>query len=74
MHDIPTEHCTAVSLIRQRFSIRGMPNGTPKEIEDCAAFVRAHNIRCMVETFPLDKTPEAYKHIESARFRSVIVP
>ncbi len=51
-----------------------MPNGTTKEIEDCAAFVRKHNIRCMVETFPLDKTPEAYKHLDSARFRSVIVP
>ena len=51
-----------------------MPNGTPKEIEDCIAFVRAHKIRCMVETFPLEKTPEAYKHRETARFRSVIVP
>ncbi|KAI0756221.1 GroES-like protein [Daedaleopsis nitida] len=62
-----------LSLLRHRFSIRGMPNGTAKDIEDCTAFVRAHGIRCMVETFPLDKTPEAYKHLDSARFRSVVV-
>ncbi|KAI1790965.1 GroES-like protein [Ganoderma leucocontextum] len=65
---------SSMSLVRQRFSIRGMPNGTPKEIEDCIAFVRAHKIRCMVETFPLEKAQEAYKHRETARFRSVIVP
>ena len=65
--------CVLVSLVRQRFSIRGMPQGTPKEIEDCIAFARAHKIRCLVETFPLDKTPDAYKHRETARFRSIIV-
>ncbi|PIL31264.1 hypothetical protein GSI_05962 [Ganoderma sinense ZZ0214-1] len=64
---------SSMSLVRQRFSIRGMPNGTPKEIEDCIAFVKAHKIRCMVETFPLDKTPEAYKRRETARFRSIII-
>ncbi|KAI0355019.1 GroES-like protein [Trametes cingulata] len=63
-----------LALIRQRYSIRGLPNGTARDIEECIAFAKLHNIKAMVERFPLDKTPEAFERRESARFRVVIVP
>ena len=63
-----------VSLLLKRLSIRGWPAGSPKDAEDCLAFVCAKNIKCMVETFPLHKAQEAFDRREKARFRAVIVP
>ncbi|KAI0354716.1 GroES-like protein [Trametes cingulata] len=63
-----------LALIRSRYSIRGLPNGTAKDIEACVSFAKLHNIRAMVERFPLEKTPDAFQRRESARFRAVIVP
>lgn len=63
-----------VALLRQRFSIKGLPHGLPMEIEECVAFAKLHNIKAMVERFPLAQTPEASRRRESARFRAVIVP
>jgi D-arabinose 1-dehydrogenase-like Zn-dependent alcohol dehydrogenase len=36
--------------------------------------VQQQGIKCMVQTFPLDKANEAYDHRSNARFRAVIVP
>ncbi|KAI0778898.1 GroES-like protein [Trametes elegans] len=60
-------------LIRRRYSIRGLPNGTAKDIEECVAFARLHNIKAMVERFPYQQTPDAFQRREHARFRAVIV-
>ena len=57
-----------------RRSIRGWPCGHAQENEECLAFAKAHGIKCLVETFPLDKAQEAYDRRSSARFRAVIVP
>ena len=63
-----------VSMIGPRSSIRGWACGDAKDCEDCLVFAQAHDIKCMVETFPLEKAQEAYDHRSSARFRAVIVP
>ncbi len=64
----------AVSLLVKRLSIRGWPAGSPKDAEDCLAFVRAKNIKCLVERFPLHKSQEAFERCKTARFRAVIIP
>ncbi|KZT02816.1 GroES-like protein [Laetiporus sulphureus 93-53] len=61
-------------LIGMRLSIRGWPSGVAADSEDCVKFVKAHGVKCLVETFPLDKANDAYDHRSSARFRAVIVP
>lgn len=58
----------------KRLSIRGWPAGSPKDVEDCLAFVRAKNITCLVERFPLREAQEAFDRCKTARFRAVIVP
>ncbi|KAM5537135.1 hypothetical protein V8D89_009281 [Ganoderma adspersum] len=63
-----------MSLLVKRLSIRGWPAGSPKDVEDCLAFVRAKNIKCLVERFPLHEAQEAFDHCKTARFRAVIVP
>ena len=62
------------ALIQERLAIRGWPSGTAADSEDCVQFAKAHGVKTMVTTFPLDKAPEAYDHRSSARFRAVIVP
>lgn len=37
-------------------------------------FAKTHDVKVMVEKFPLNKAQEAYNHRSSARFRAVIVP
>jgi D-arabinose 1-dehydrogenase-like Zn-dependent alcohol dehydrogenase len=64
----------AVALIQKRTSIRGWPSGTAKDSEDTIKFYKQQGIKCMVQTFPLEKANEAYDHRTSARFRAVIVP
>ncbi|KAI0761188.1 GroES-like protein [Trametes elegans] len=61
-------------LIRRRYSIRGLPSGTAGDIEECVAFAKLHNIKAMVERFPFEQVPEAFRRRESAHFRAVIVP
>ncbi|OJT01759.1 Alcohol dehydrogenase [Trametes pubescens] len=63
-----------LALLLKRLSIRGWPCGSPKDAEDCLAFVQAKGIKCMVERFPLHMAQEAFDRRETARFRAVIVP
>ncbi|OSD08068.1 GroES-like protein [Trametes coccinea BRFM310] len=63
-----------LALLLKRLSIRGWPCGSPSDAEDCLAFAKAKNIKCMVERFPLHKAQEAFDRRETARFRAVIVP
>ena len=63
-----------VSMIGSRLSIRAWVCGHAVDSEDMLTFAKAHDVKVMVEKFPLDKAPEAYDHRSSARFRAVIVP
>jgi len=61
-------------LVSKRLSVRGFPAGTATDSEDTMKFAVAHNVKVMIQKFPLDKAQEAYDHRSSARFRAVIVP
>ncbi|KZT01209.1 GroES-like protein [Laetiporus sulphureus 93-53] len=63
-----------VPLVAKRLSIRGWPVGSAQDSEDTIAFAKAQGVKTMIETFPLDKAPEAFNRRASARFRAVIVP
>ncbi|KAM5530988.1 hypothetical protein V8D89_015315, partial [Ganoderma adspersum] len=63
-----------MSMIGSRLSIRAWVCGHAVDSEDMLTFAKAHRVKVMVETFPLDKAQEAYDHRSSARFRAVIVP
>ena len=57
-----------------QWSIHGYLCGTPKDCQDTVEFAKLHNIRSVVEVFPLSKAVDAYEHRYTARFRAVIVP
>ncbi len=61
-------------MIGSRLSIRGWVCGHAVDSEEMLTFAKVHDVKVMVETFPLDKAQEAYNHRSSARFRAVIVP
>ncbi|PCH35417.1 GroES-like protein [Wolfiporia cocos MD-104 SS10] len=61
-------------LLGKRLSVRGWPYGSGQDCEDTVQFARAHGIKSIVETFPLEKAAEAYERRASAKFRSVIIP
>ena len=72
---VPSQQIRAlVHLLGKRLSIRGWAVGHVADSEDCIAFARSHDVKCMVEKFPLDEAPEAYKRRSTAKFRAVIVP
>jgi D-arabinose 1-dehydrogenase-like Zn-dependent alcohol dehydrogenase len=61
-------------LVLQRQSIRGWPSGTAIDSEDTLRFSEMTNVLPIIETYPLDKAPEAYDRMMSgnARFRVVL--
>ena len=65
----------SLDLIGKAISVSGFPSGHALDSEEAIAFTKLHNIRCMVETFPLTDAQKAFDHMLSgdARFRSVIV-
>lgn len=67
---------TPLQLIGKRRSVAGWPSGRAADSEDTMRFGALSGVRPMIETFPLDKAPEAYDRMMSgkARFRVVIVP
>lgn len=67
---------SAISLILARRSIAGWPSGTAADSEDTLKFSVASEIRPMIETFPLERAPEAFERMMSgkARFRVVLTP
>lgn len=62
------------ALIGKRAGIYGWPSGSSIDSEDTMNFSAMTGVRPMIETFPLDKAPEAYDRMMSnqARFRVVI--
>jgi D-arabinose 1-dehydrogenase-like Zn-dependent alcohol dehydrogenase len=69
-----SDSALAGALIMSRSSIRGWPSGVASDSEDALDFYKKQGVKCMVQTFPLDKAQEAYEHRDKARFRAVIVP
>jgi D-arabinose 1-dehydrogenase-like Zn-dependent alcohol dehydrogenase len=67
---------TPLQLIGKRRSVAGWPSGRAADSEDTMRFSALTGVRPMIETFPLDKAPEAYDRMMSgdARFRVVLVP
>jgi D-arabinose 1-dehydrogenase-like Zn-dependent alcohol dehydrogenase len=66
---------SVVPLILGRRSIVGWPCGTSIDSQDTLAFSQLSGVRCMSQTFPLEKAAEAFELMMSgkARFRVVLV-
>jgi D-arabinose 1-dehydrogenase-like Zn-dependent alcohol dehydrogenase len=64
----------SLALIPGRRSVAGWPSGTSSDSEDTLDFSALANIRPIIETYPLDRAPEAYERMMSgeARFRVVL--
>ena len=62
-------------LINKGASVHGWPSGQALDSEEAIAFAQLHDVKCMIETFPLAKANEAYDHMMGGhpRFRCVLV-
>ncbi len=65
---------TPLQLIGGRRSLQGWPSGTAADSEDTLNFALLSGVRPMIETFPLDRAPEAYERMISgkAEYRVVL--
>jgi D-arabinose 1-dehydrogenase-like Zn-dependent alcohol dehydrogenase len=65
---------TPVQLISGSRTIQGWAAGTPADSEDTLRFAELTGVRPMIETYPLEKAPEAYARMMSgkAEFRVVL--
>lgn len=61
-------------LILKGLSVHGWPSGHALDAEEAIAFAENQGVKCMVETFPLEKVQDALDHMTSGkvRFRSVL--
>jgi D-arabinose 1-dehydrogenase-like Zn-dependent alcohol dehydrogenase len=64
-----------IDLILKAISVAGYPSGHALDSEEAIAFTKLHDIKCLVEPFPLKDAQKAYDHMMSGkvRFRSVLV-
>lgn len=62
-------------LIQRAISVAGYPSGHALDSEEAIAFTKLHDIKCLVEPFPLKDAQKAFEHMMSGkvRFRSVLV-
>ena len=62
-------------LIMKAISVAGYPSGHAIDSEEAIAFAKLHDVKCLVESFPLSEAQKAYDHMMSGkvRFRSVLV-
>jgi D-arabinose 1-dehydrogenase-like Zn-dependent alcohol dehydrogenase len=65
---------TPVQLVSGSRTIQGWASGTPVDAEDTLRFAELSGVRPMIETYPLEKTAEAYARMMSgnAQFRVVL--
>jgi D-arabinose 1-dehydrogenase-like Zn-dependent alcohol dehydrogenase len=63
-----------LALIAGRRSVMGWPSGSASDSEDTLAFSVLAGIRPMIETYPLERSAEAFERMMSgqARFRVVL--
>lgn len=64
----------AFSLIAGQRSISGSPVGSPATIESMLEFARLHQVKPLVETYPMSKINDAFDHLKSgnAKYRIVL--
>ena len=64
----------AFSLITGQRSISGSPVGSPATIESMLEFARLHQVKPLVETYPMSKINDAFDHLKSgnAKYRIVL--
>ena len=65
---------TPTQLIRGGKTIEGWAGVTPADSDDTLRFAESRGVRAMIETYPLEKAPEAYARMMSgnAEFRVVL--
>lgn len=63
-----------IPMIGKGLSVTCWPSGHALDCEEAIEFAQLHNVKCMIEKFPLEKANEAYEHMLNgkARFRAVI--
>ncbi|KAJ5569500.1 alcohol dehydrogenase [Penicillium hispanicum] len=61
-------------MISKGLSVHGWPSGHALDSEEAIQFTELQDVKCMVQTFPLDRANEAYDAMNSGtvRFRAVI--
>jgi D-arabinose 1-dehydrogenase-like Zn-dependent alcohol dehydrogenase len=64
-----------IQLILHATSVAGYPSGHALDAEEAIAFTKLHDMKCLVEPFPLKDAQKAFDHMMSGnvRFRSVLV-
>lgn len=65
---------TPAQLVLGSRSIQGWASGAPADAEDTLHFSELTGVRAMIETYPLEKAPEAYARMMSGkvRYRAVL--
>ena len=65
----------SADMIQRGASIHGWPSGQALDCEEAIDFAELHNVKCMIEKFPLAKANEAFNHMMGGhpRFRAVLV-
>lgn len=65
----------SAAMISKGASIHGWPSGQALDSEEAIDFAELHGVKCMIETFPLEKANEAFNHMMGGhpRFRAVLV-
>lgn len=65
---------TPAQLIPGSHTIQGWASGTPADTEDTLHFAELSGVRAMIETYPLERAPEAFARMLSgdAQFRVVL--
>ncbi|KAF2206519.1 hypothetical protein CERZMDRAFT_53021 [Cercospora zeae-maydis SCOH1-5] len=63
-----------VAMVLNALSVHGWPSGHALDSEEAIAFARTHDVKCMIEKFPLEKANDAMAHMMSGkvRFRAVL--
>lgn len=61
-------------MINKGASVHGWPSGQALDSEEAIDFALLHDVKCMIEKFPLAKANEAYDHMMGGhpRFRCVL--
>ncbi|KAM0271953.1 hypothetical protein ACHAQH_008860 [Verticillium albo-atrum] len=65
----------SIDLIVGGTSVCGWPSGHALDSEEAIEFAGTHNVKCMIEKFPMAKAKEATDHMlqNKVRFRSVLM-
>lgn len=70
----PVEFDT-VTLVNKGASVHGWPSGHALDSEEAIRFSQDHDVKCIIEKFPLADVVKAMEHCDSGnvRFRAVLI-